>query len=437
MRSISSTLVGLSVAAGFWACSSTSEYKTDPLQELDAVNGAGPASGVGPTTTSSTTTTGASTSTTSPVSGVTNGTTAGSQAASAVGTTGSASTTGTAGAVGGVGGMTSSGAGGSTGGGNCTDIPPDDRETCATWAEWGECGAEWLAEFCHASCDRCTDQTSGGSSQTSGGGTSNAAANNGVTNGTTTANATTSATGSSTTGQLGNDNPWGDVNGGQNGWASRYWDCCKPSCGWSGNASNPVNSCDISDNDIGVNDMRRNGCEQGGDTYTCHSMAPWAYSTEVSFGFAAINGVSCGQCFHIQFTGTAGNGGNGPGAAALANKHMIVMATNIGNIQQGQFDLLIPGGGVGDFDGCTTQWGVDSGQLGARFGGFLSACPGNDLNSRKSCVRDKCESVFGAKGLTELYNGCMWFVDWFQAADNPDFRYTQVDCPQELVDAAH
>jgi hypothetical protein len=52
-------------------------------------------------------------------------------------------------------------------------------------------------------------------------------------------------------------------------------------------------------------------------------------------------------------------------------------------------------------------------------------------------VAAKCESVFGSRGLTELYNGCMWFVDWFQAADNPDFRYTQVDCPQELVQAAH
>jgi len=305
-------------------------------------------------------------------------------------------------------------------------VAPDDRQTCATWAEGGECGAEWLADFCHMSCGRCPSDTSAASTQTTGGG---------ATSTSTSTSSDTSAT-SSTTGALGNDNPWGNVEGGQNGWASRYWDCCKPSCGWSANASNPVNSCDASDNDVGVNDMRSNACTGGGD-YTCHSMAPWAYSTEVSFGFAAINGVSCGQCFHVQFTGTSSNGGNGPGAAAIANKHMIVMATNIGGIQQGQFDLLIPGGGVGDFDGCSTQWGVSSDQLGARFGGFLSACPGEDLNQRKSCVRDKCESVFGSRGLTELYAGCMWFVDWFQAADNPDFRYTQVDCPQELVQASH
>ena len=413
MRSLSSSLIVLSVA-GFWACSSTENYQSDPLQELEAVNAAGPTSGAGPSTVNATTDVG-STATTTPVTG----TTTSGPSTQATGTPGTTTTT-TSG--------TSTGAGGAatTGAVTCSDVAPDDRETCATWAEWGECGAEWLADFCHMSCGRCPSDTSAASTQTTGGG---------ATSTSTSTSSDTSAT-SSTTGALGNDNPWGNVEGGQNGWASRYWDCCKPSCGWSANASNPVNSCDVSDNDVGVNDMRSNACTGGGD-YTCHSMAPWAYSTEVSFGFAAINGVSCGQCFHVQFTGTSSNGGNGPGAAAIANKHMIVMATNIGGIQQGQFDLLIPGGGVGDFDGCSTQWGVSSDQLGARFGGFLSACPGEDLNQRKSCVRDKCESVFGSRGLTELYAGCMWFVDWFQAADNPDFRYTQVDCPQELVQASH
>lgn len=234
---------------------------------------------------------------------------------------------------------------------------------------------------------------------------------------------------------LGDDNPWGDVNGGQNGWASRYWDCCKASCGWSANAQNPVASCDQNDNNIGVNDMRQNACT-GGDSYTCHSMAPWAYSSKVSFGYAAVH-AECGQCFHLQFTGSAANGGNGPGAQALAGKHMIVMATNIGDIQQGQFDLLIPGGGVGQFNGCSTQWGVDSSQLGAQYGGFLSECKNPDHNQTKTCMQSKCESIFGSRNLTELYEGCMWFVDWFEAADNPDFRYEQVECPQELVDAAH
>ncbi len=428
MRSVaSSALVAFFASAGFWACSGTSTtYETG----LDEQQGEGVIGGVGGTAASSA---GQGASTTNPTSSTsaTNGTTdANSSTTVTSGNVASGTTTATGNGAG-VGGSSNDATGstGTTGSGNeCTDVPPDDRQTCATWAEWGECDNEdgWLDDYCDLSCGRCSGNATNG-----GGGSSNGGASNND-------NSTSTTTASSTTGNLGDDNPWGEVNGGQQGWASRYWDCCKPSCGWSGNASNPVKSCDINDNSLGVTD-EANACERNGTSgaFTCHSMAPWAYSNQVSLGFAAINGVSCGTCFHIQFTGTAQNGGNGPGAAALAGKHMIVMATNIGGIQQGQFDLLIPGGGVGALNGCAGQWGVDNSELGAQYGGFLSDCGSGDLNAAKSCMRNKCESVFGSRGLTELYDGCMWFVDWFQAADNPDFRYEQVDCPQELVSHAH
>lgn len=310
---------------------------------------------------------------------------------------------------------------GSTSGGDtgndCTDIPPDDRETCATWREWGECDSEWMLGFCEATCGRCT----GGSSTSDG------------------MSSDTSPNMSSTTGELGDDNPFPPINGGSEGWASRYWDCCKPSCGWSGNASNPVISCDQSDNSLGVTDAR-NACEGGGTAHTCHRMAPWAYSNVVSFGFAAVNGVGCGTCFQLEFTGQSHNAGADPGSQALAGKTMVVMATNIGNIGQGQFDILIPGGGVGEFNACSDQWGVSNDELGAQYGGFLMQCKeqnGGDYNASRECVRSKCESVFGSRGLDELYDGCMWFVDWFESADNPQFRYQQIDCPSELYAAAH
>ncbi|MDH5670995.1 MAG: hypothetical protein OEZ06_02540 [Myxococcales bacterium] len=41
-------------------------------------------------------------------------------------------------------------------------------------------------------------------------------------------------------------------------------------------------------------------------------------------------------------------------------------------------------------------------------------------------MRARCDSVFGARGLTELQAGCYWFVDWFQAADNPSLVYHEV-----------
>lgn len=301
---------------------------------------------------------------------------------------------------------------------SCTDTQPDDRETCSTWAAWGECEADWLAGpgYCDFSCGRCADgETPPGYEPPV------------VTMGP----------------DLGEDNPYPPINGGSSGWASRYWDCCKPSCAWQSNASSPVMSCDRNDNNLGVTDQP-NACEQNGQSgaFTCHSMAPWAHSNQVSYGFAAVNGVQCGQCFQLQFTGTSQNAPNDPGSALISGKTMIVQATNIGGIEQGQFDLLVPGGGVGALNGCSGQWGVDNSQLGAQYGGFLSECREGlgpeDHELIKSCMRDKCEAIFlgDNRNLTELYDGCIWFVDWFQVADNPEFVYQPISCPDELVNVS-
>lgn len=302
----------------------------------------------------------------------------------------------------------------------CTDLPPDDRYPCSTWLEWGECEAEWMLGFCETTCGKCE----GGGTSASGGDDATTADSLGTT--------------TPTSGDLGDDNPWGTVDGGMQGHSTRYWDCCKASCGWAGNANNPVSSCDQSDNSLGVTEQQ-SACFSGG-AYTCHRMAPWAYSNVVSFGFAAVNGVGCGTCFQLQFTGGTHNAGADPGSQSLAGKQMIVMATNIGDISQGQFDILIPGGGVGQFNACSNQWGIDAAELGAQYGGFLLECKqqhGNDYAASRECTRQKCESVFGSRGLDEMYDGCMWFVDWFGAADNPSFTYQQVECPAELSAAAH
>ena len=312
----------------------------------------------------------------------------------------------------------------------CTDTPPDDRDTsCAEWAAYGECENPngWLDAFCDLSCGRCSIMST---SDGSGGSNTTGDATN-----------TNSNTNSSTTGSLGNDNPYPPIQGGTNGFATRYWDCCKPSCGWAGNANPVVVSCDRNDENRSANDTQ-NACEANGQSgaFTCHSMAPWAYSNVVSYGFAAVNGVSCGTCFQIEFPGSSQRGGNDPGSAALAGKTMVVMATNIGGIEQNQFDLLIPGGGVGLLNGCSGQWGVDNSELGAQYGGFLTNCrQANPENHEgvKSCVRERCEAVFGSRGLTELYDGCMWFVDWFEAADNPDIRFQQISCPSDLTSVAY
>lgn len=87
------------------------------------------------------------------------------------------------------------------------------------------------------------------------------------------------------------------------GHSTRYWDCCKPSCAWSGKASvsSPVLTCDAKDNPLSNPDTK-SGCD-GGSAYTCTDNSPWAINDNLAYGFAAtaINGGSeaswCCGCY--------------------------------------------------------------------------------------------------------------------------------------------
>lgn len=102
----------------------------------------------------------------------------------------------------------------------------------------------------------------------------------------------------------------------------------------------------------------------------CSDQSPWVVSDDLAYGFAAVAAggsesdtcCSCYQCvscrdlefssftdriLRLTFTSTS-----------IAGKKMIVQATNIGaDVGEGQFDLAIPGGGVGLFNACTKEWG--------------------------------------------------------------------------------
>jgi Glycosyl hydrolase family 45 len=217
------------------------------------------------------------------------------------------------------------------------------------------------------------------------------------------------------------------ITGGSNGWASRYWDCCKPACGWQGNVrrGSPMHSCDKQNMSLGGNYDAKNACEGGGTAYMCWNASPWAVSDTLSYGFAAASGGNyvCGRCYQIQFTGSGHNGSNA-GVSSLNGKTMIIQVINNGGVAADQFDLLIPGGGVGALNACSSQWG--SSDLGAQYGGFLGGCNGD-----KNCVRQKCQTIFGDK--PELMEGCDWFLGWFNAADNPNFVFKQVACPAAIT----
>ncbi len=305
---------------------------------------------------------------------------------------------------------------------NCSNVSPDDVP-CETWAEWQQCGSDWFTEndFCLESCGACNGKNTGGSGNTGNTGGS------GNTGGAPTGGMPTG--GSAPTGGSSNVPNPPPLQNPRDGRATHYWDCCKPSCAWPDQGS--AHSCDQSNNPIG--DPNAQSACASGNAYQCWSMAPWAVSDTLAYGYAAFNDGACGACYQIEFTGSSSAGYDDPGSAAIANKVLIVQTLNRGGIGGGQFDLLVPGGGVGDFDACTSQWG--SGNLGERYGGFFLECRKQNSGNHdgaKTCARNRCQEVFGSGGRDDLLAGCLWWVEWANMADNPNLRYGQVDCPPDI-----
>ena len=72
---------------------------------------------------------------------------------------------------------------------------------------------------------------------------------------------------------------------------------------------------------------------------------------------------------------------------------MIVQATNTGgDLGDNHFDLVLPGGGVGTFNGCTAQYNAPADGWGARYGGVSS--------------RSECDQLPAA-----IRPGCYWRFD--------------------------
>ncbi|KAF7436195.1 hypothetical protein PC9H_003021 [Pleurotus ostreatus] len=198
----------------------------------------------------------------------------------------------------------------------------------------------------------------------------------------------------------------------QTGQTTRYWDCCKPSCAWSGKASciadvtQPVLTCNAQGSTLTDPDVK-SGCD-GGSAFTCTNNSPWAVNDNLAYGFAAvsISGSTesrwCCACYELTFT-------SGP----VAGKRMVVQATNTGgDLGSNHFDILMPGGGVGIFNGCPAQFGSWNG--GAQYGGVSS--------------RSECSNLPSA-----VQAGCQWRFDWFQGADNPSISFREVQCPSALT----
>jgi hypothetical protein len=296
--------------------------------------------------------------------------------------------TGTGGMPGG--GAPAGGAGGSAPKPPCVDAqPPPDPEwpgaTCENWAtETNACGEAWFSKFCDVSCGRCVPEGGGGGS---GGGSP-------------VVDCSTMGLPNVTSG---------------NGYATRYWDCCQPHCAqFDGHRCNQDGTTRTGNT--------QSSCS-GGGSYACYDEAPKAINDCLSHGYIAKSNPNCGQCYRIQFTGEGQHNANDPGSKLIKGKQMIVKVSNTGgDVAANQFDLMVPGGGVGQFNACSRQW--NQSDLGAQYGGFLTNCTGSH-QAKKDCVRQNCMKIPAGAAR----DGCLWFVDWFQVADNPKFTSQQTNCP--------
>lgn len=142
----------------------------------------------------------------------------------------------------------------------------------------------------------------------------------------------------------------------------------------------------------------------------CSNQIPWAVSSTLAYGYAAVNIAGgteaswCCQCYELTFT-------SGP----IAGQVMVVQATNTGgDLGSNQFDIAMPGGGVGAFNGCTSQYGAPSSGWGSQYGGVAS--------------RSDCDALPAA-----IRNGCYFRFDWYKAADNPGVAFRTVTCPSAIT----
>ncbi|KAA1473326.1 glycoside hydrolase [Dentipellis sp. KUC8613] len=196
------------------------------------------------------------------------------------------------------------------------------------------------------------------------------------------------------------------------GTTTTTWDCCEPACGYTSNlspgATGPVKSCSQSNGAASAG--ATNACFANGATnlaFSCSTYQPIIVSDTLSYGFAGHGNTatdSCCKCY--QFTWTSGAG---------AGKSMIVQAINAGGITETDFDIYTPGGGVGDYNACTAQYGAPQQGWGRQYGGVSSDAECSELPSN-------------------LQAGCHWRWQWAGGDVNEwGITYEQVNCPSQLT----
>ncbi|KAI8934872.1 hypothetical protein NX059_008548 [Plenodomus lindquistii] len=206
-----------------------------------------------------------------------------------------------------------------------------------------------------------------------------------------------------------------DLNYSSEAITTRFWDCCKPSCGWNGKAdfNQPVLSCTADDKPTDV--AAGTGCN-GGTAFQCSDQQPWIINDTMSYGYAGtfitadlthgdVESAWCCACYQLDFT-----------SEPLIGKSMIVQASNTAYDVNtaNRFSLAVPGGNTTSTNACAQQYGVDQSVFGENMAGVSSI--------------DDCQNL-----PEKLRAGCQWRFDWFQDASYPSANFKRVLCPTEIT----
>nr|QCF40863.1 glycoside hydrolase family 45 protein [Leptinotarsa decemlineata] len=206
------------------------------------------------------------------------------------------------------------------------------------------------------------------------------------------------------------------INGGRegDGITTRYWDCCAPSCAWDQiihtKNRKPVQTCKIDGRtNSTVEQNAQSGCYDGGVAYMCSNQVAWVVNSTLAYGFSAASftgGVDTDQCCICVLLSFKGQ---------LTGKKFLVQITNTGSpLAVNQFDLAMPGGGVGIFEkGCSSQWGTPPWGWGRPVGGVE--------------FEEECNQL-----PADLQEGCRFRFQFMENVDNPDVSFIEVQCPAEL-----
>lgn len=142
----------------------------------------------------------------------------------------------------------------------------------------------------------------------------------------------------------------------------------------------------------------------------CSNQQPWVVNKTLAFGFAAVSFTGgadtnlCCSCFLLSFEGQ------------LKGKKMLIQYTNTGGpLAVNQFDISLPGGGVGVFPkGCMKQWHAPATGWGDQFGGVHT--------------KEECSQL-----PKVLQSGCKFRFEFMEGVSNPNATFTQVKCPSALL----